>query len=101
MRYQKATEVLPEELVELIQEYMDGGYVYIPRKHENKKTWGEGTSIKGELKSRNDEIYKKYQEGIPVSKLAELYFLSDKSIQRILLAEKQKNRSCKPSDGTE
>ena len=44
MRYRKATEILPEELVEAIQKYMDGGYVYIPRKEENKKKWGEETS---------------------------------------------------------
>ena len=25
MRYRKATEILPEELVEAIQKYMDGG----------------------------------------------------------------------------
>ncbi|MBT9778970.1 hypothetical protein GPL15_21060 [Clostridium sp. MCC353] len=92
MRYQKATEILPEELVELIQEYIDGGYVYIPRKHENKKNWGEGTSIKEELQSRNEEIYEKYQDGFQVSELAELYYLSEKSIQRILLAEKQKSK---------
>ena len=48
MRYRKATEVLPEELVEAIQKYMDGGYVYIPRKEENKKKWGEETSFRGE-----------------------------------------------------
>lgn len=39
MRYQKANEILPKELVELIQSYMDGGYVYIPRKEENRKSW--------------------------------------------------------------
>ena len=37
MRYQKANEILPENLVELIQKYIDGGYVYIPRKQENRK----------------------------------------------------------------
>lgn len=91
MRYRKATEILPEELVEAIQKYMDGGYVYIPRKEENKKKWGEETSLRVELKTRNAEIYQKYQEGFGVKALAEEYFLSEKSIQRILLAEKNKN----------
>lgn len=91
MRYQKATEVLPCELVELIQKYIDGGYVYIPRKQENKKNWGEGTSIKEELDSRNEEIYQKYQEGISVRQLAGMYYLSEKSIHRILLLKRQKN----------
>ena len=52
MRYQKANEILPVELVELIQDYIDGEYVYIPRKQENKKGLGGnfpgkgGTSVK-------------------------------------------------------
>ena len=83
MRYRKATEVLPEELVEAIQKYMDGGYVYIPRKEENKK---------GELKTRNEEIYRRYLDGFGVKTLAEEYFLSEKSIQRIILSEKNKEK---------
>lgn len=91
MRYQKATEVLPDELVEMIQKYIDGGYVYIPRKQENKRNWGEGTSFKEELRTRNKEIYQKYLAGSRVKKLADEYYLSEKSIQRILLSEKQNN----------
>lgn len=92
MRYRKATEILPDELVEMIQDYIDGGYVYIPRKQENKKSWGEGTSLKEELKARNAEIYRKYSEGLNVRRLAVEYYLSEKSIQRILLSEKNKIR---------
>ena len=88
MRYRKATEVLPEELVEAIQKYMDGGYVYIPRKEE----WGEETSFRGELKTRNEEIYRRYLDGFGVKTLAEEYFLSEKSIQRIILSEKNKEK---------
>ena len=58
MRYQKANEILPKELVELIQSYMDGGYVYIPRKEENRKSWGETSSARKEIQARNREIYK-------------------------------------------
>ena len=92
MRYRKATEVLPEELVEAIQKYMDGGYVYIPIKEENKKKWGEETSFRGELKTRNEEIYRRYLDGFGVKTLAEEYFLSEKSIQRIILSEKNKEK---------
>ncbi len=41
MEYVKAHNVLPEEIIELIQEYIDGEYLYIPRKSENEKAWGE------------------------------------------------------------
>lgn len=39
MSYKKAIHILPEELLELIQEYVDGEYIYIPRKSNNKKEW--------------------------------------------------------------
>lgn len=89
MRYQRANEILPEELVELIQNYIDGEYVYIPRKQENKRTWGEGTGAREERKRRDRSIYKDYLSGFCVKILAERYYLSEKSIQRIVLQEKK------------
>ncbi len=89
MRYQKANEVLPEELVELIQRYVDGEYVYIPRKQENRKNWGEISNVRQELRSRNLEIYRNYRSGTSVRDLAGEYYLSEKSIQRIVLQEKK------------
>lgn len=53
MRYQKANEILPVELVELIQDYIDGEYVYIPRKQENKKGWGK---LPGQGRNFSQEI---------------------------------------------
>lgn len=92
MRYQKANEILPEELVELIQDYIDGEYVYVPRKQENKKNWGEASRTKEELRARNIEIFQKYRQGQGVKRLAEQYFLSEKSIQRIVLQEKKRQK---------
>ncbi|MBE5977567.1 MAG: hypothetical protein E7249_00345 [Paenibacillaceae bacterium] len=89
MRYQRANEILPEELVELIQNYIDGEYVYIPRKQENKRTWGEGTGAREERKRRDRSIYKDYVSGFCVKILAQRYYLSEKSIQRIVLQEKK------------
>lgn len=90
MSYQKADTILPLELVLLIQTYIDGEYIYIPRKEENRKHWGEGTPAKNELNFRNLNIYREYQLGSNVSSLAEKYCLSNKSIQRIVLNEKKK-----------
>lgn len=41
MNYVKAKNVLPSELLEKIQEYAAGTYLYIPQKCENRKNWGE------------------------------------------------------------
>ncbi len=90
MSYIKADNILPLELVELIQAYIDGEYIYIPRKEENKKSWGSRTNTRKELDLRDCNIYKDYLEGTVIDTLAEKYYLSSKSIQRIVLKEKRK-----------
>jgi Mor family transcriptional regulator len=91
MSYVKATDVLPEEILSLIQNYIQGEYIYIPKKECNRKPWGETTKSKRETSDRNLCIYKKYQEGVSIKALSEMYFLSTKSIQRIILNMKRKN----------
>ncbi len=88
MKYAKAQDVLPEEIVKIIQEYVDGKYLYVPRKDENHKTWGEKSGIKNSLKVRNNEIYKKYVDGTTINELTHEYYLSEKSIRRIIGKEK-------------
>lgn len=90
MSYVKAEKILPQEIIELIQKYVDGEYIYIPRKNCNRKAWGENTNIKNEIKTRNHNIYMKYINGTSVEVLATEYYLSEKSIQRIILEEKKK-----------
>ncbi len=84
MGYIKAEKILPIEIIELIQQYVDGQNIYIPRKSENRQVWGASTEIKRELHSRNQQIYADYQSGMTVSELARRYYLSVKSIQRII-----------------
>ncbi|MBO3445245.1 CD3324 family protein [Clostridium sp. CCUG 7971] len=89
MKYEKAQNILPEDVIELIQEYIDGGYLYIPRKSSNKKSWGESSGTKNDLKKRNIEIFNKYKEGISVKELTKHYYLTENSIRRIIRQEKQ------------
>lgn len=88
MKYAKAHDVLPDEIIKIIQEYIDGKYLYIPRKYENHKTWGEKSGIKASLKIRNTEIYKKYLNGATIYELTKEYYLCEKSIRRIIKQEK-------------
>ena len=84
MKYEKAQNILPHGIIELIQKYTDGGYIYIPRKNENKKSWGENTETKRYLKTRDKEIFKKNSSGVPVKILSKQYFLTESSIRRII-----------------
>jgi len=84
MGYKRAEDILPKDIIELIQQYVDGESIYIPRKTDSRQEWGKNTQIKQELIHRNMEIFEDYAEGISISELAEKYFLSEKSIQRIL-----------------
>lgn len=88
MKYAKAKDVLPEEVIEIIQKYVDGKYLYIPRKDDNQKSWGESSGIRSELQIRNIEIYDKYIDGMTVSKLSKQFYLSEKSIRRIIRQQK-------------
>ena len=91
MGYIRAEEILPIEIIELIQQYVDGANIYIPRKQDHRQGWGTQTAYRRELEARNERIYKDYLSGMNTCQLAENYFLSEKSIQRII---RQKTIKC-------
>lgn len=84
MGYKKAEKVLPKEIIEMIQQYVDGENIYIPKRKDKRQEWGMKTQIRQELKERNSFIFEDYLQGIKVSQLAKKYYLSEKSIQRII-----------------
>ncbi|WP_394911857.1 CD3324 family protein [uncultured Robinsoniella sp.] len=84
MSYQNCIDILPKELIEEIQKYFDGKVIYIPKKQSNKKQWGENTDTRQILAARNTQICQDYKNGIDVPSLSGKYFLTVKSIQRIL-----------------
>lgn len=84
MSYIKAEEILPEDLIRRIQQYCDGMSIYIPRREENRRAWGCGTTYRQELRQRNERIRADAARGETVSALAGRYHLSEKSIRRIL-----------------
>lgn len=90
MGYIRAEEILPLEIIELVQQYVDGENIYIPRRTENRREWGQNTRIRQELSLRNAEIYEAYRQGFKVPELAERFFLSEKSIQRIVREMKER-----------
>lgn len=91
MSYIRAEDVLPKELIEIIQQYVNGKNIYIPCKE--KDTWGTWTDTKQYYRSRNNEISEKYKNGVSIKILADEYSLSEKSIQRIIRIHNEKDAS--------
>ncbi|AZV58690.1 CD3324 family protein [Clostridium sp. AWRP] len=91
MSYKKAIYILPDDLLKQVQKYVDGEFIYIPRKSCNKKEWGARTSTRKELQQRNTQIYEDYLAGHSSQDLSEKYFLSLKSIERIIREQKNSN----------
>ena len=83
MKYIKADSVLPIALVEELQSYIQGGYIYVPSRKDSKKKWGE-LSCRYEIEQRNRKIRKDYQQGKSVDELADIYYLSVHSIRKII-----------------
>lgn len=84
MKYINANEILPDQLVEELQKYVQAGYIYIPAKDKQHKSWGELSGYRKELSKRNQTIIKKYQNGISMKKLADEYHLSISAIRKII-----------------
>lgn len=88
MKYLKAQSVLPNEIIIKIQEFIDGEFIYIPRKDGQQRAWGEKSGTKINLQKRNREIYREYINGTSVNDLINKYYLSEQSIRRIISREK-------------
>lgn len=87
MKYTNANNVLPEELVALIQEYVQGEYLYIPMR---EKSFTESpTEYKTELEKRDAHIYRRHLEGVDNKRLARIYNLSESSIRRIVIKQRK------------
>ena len=84
MKYMNANAILPDVLVEELQKYVQAGYIYIPAKDEQRKSWGELSGYRKELKRRNQRIVSEYRQGTSVEELADRYYLSIYAIRKII-----------------
>lgn len=84
MSYQNGKRLLPEHLLAAIQDYVDGAYIYIPRKEVNRQSWDATVQNRQLMLARNQEIFRKYIAGISVKELSATYYLSDKTVYGIL-----------------
>ena len=73
MKYLNAKTILPDALVKELQNYIQGGYLYIPVKQEQQKRWGEVSGYRQELAQRNRQIKRDYQDGVSMDRICENY----------------------------
>ncbi len=84
--YVKAEDVLPETLLEAIQEYVQGVELYIPKRAEERLGWGEASGTRRQISMRNQEIVRRRNQGESIHALMERYHLSYDSIRKIISA---------------
>ena len=84
MKYLNAQVILPDALVKELQNYVQGGYIYVPVEKEQQKPWGEVSGYRQELKQRNLMIKADYQSGMSMEHLSEKYNLSVYAVRKII-----------------
>ena len=84
MKYFNARAILPDALVKELQQYVQGGYIYVPIEQEQQKRWGEVSGYRQELAQRNRQIKEEYQSGVSMECLSEKYSLSLYAVRKII-----------------
>ena len=83
MKYQNAAVVLPEEVLRSLQDYFQGGLLYIPKADE-KTGWGCKSGAKDYYALRIRRIRDAYAENVSIEELAERFGLSECTIRKII-----------------
>ncbi|WP_041138875.1 CD3324 family protein [Beduini massiliensis] len=89
MLYKNADQILPKHLVEEVQTYFNGGYIYIPIKKKKQCRWGERCGLRQEIDERNRHIKEAFINGKTIDQLADQYALSISAIQKIIYKKKK------------
>ena len=88
MKYVNAKDVLPAEILSLVQKYTCGALIYVPKLKEKRAGWGQLSGSKKQVNLRNQKIAEAYRNGIKVHDLMSMYCLSEASIRKIIYCKK-------------
>lgn len=80
----KNGDILPAHLLKAIQKYVDGEYIYIPRKPGSRNLPDKESKARKYTLERNTEIFNKHSNGFTVKELSREYYLSPKTIYGII-----------------
>lgn len=84
MGYKNGKDVLPCDLLQELQKYIQGELIYIPKEDNTRAKWGENNGTRKLIKKRNQEIHRLYRKGLQVEDLVSRYHLSEDSIRKII-----------------
>lgn len=88
MKYKNAKNIFPDDILEELQKYVQGEYVYIPIKDKAANT--NITEYGMEVQKRDEHIYTKSLEGLSKRELSQIYCLSESSIRRIIINQRKR-----------
>lgn len=86
--YVNAEQVLPQQLLEQVQQYAAGKLIYIPQRQGTVRSWGERTGQRSYYRKRNQMIRNKYAYGVSIFQLAGEYYLSLETVKKIVYNKK-------------
>jgi Mor family transcriptional regulator len=84
MSYLNGKKVLPDEVLIVVQKYVEGELLYIPKKCSGRTAWGKKNGTRKEFDERNLEIYKLYKSGLQINDLMNKYRLTRSSISKVI-----------------
>lgn len=85
MGYKNGKDVLPCELLQELQKYVQGELIYIPKEDNVRAGWGELNGTRTQIRKRNQEIHHLYSRGMRIRELVSRYHLSEDSIRKIIM----------------
>jgi hypothetical protein len=97
MPYTNAEEVLPPDLLNEVQKYVQGEQIYVPRPGDTRLGWGVKNGTRHMLEKRNSRIKELKHSGWSIMNLADEFNLSPDSIRKILYSK----RASRDAPGTD
>ena len=83
-KYVNAETRVPKRLLQELQQYVQGDWIYVPAAKGNRRAWGERSGSRQALKCRNDNIRRQFAKGNSIEELSAEYGLAYDTIKKIV-----------------
>ncbi|WP_232277935.1 CD3324 family protein [Paenibacillus sp. 481] len=72
-------------MLQEIQKYIQGEFIYIPQQDGSRKHWGEKSGQREQLARRNKDIREKFKLGMSIDRPTKKFHLSHDTIKKICI----------------